>query len=128
MRYLDGALPDRVDELLDDQVNAFEARFLQLYDLLFHDGLERQVRGEQTRPESPDTHTHVHKQRCETPDDRTFRTCTVVGVWLCCGVCLCVWYLPHTVDVFNSVADLSPQLFLIKLHLTLHTTYVVVFM
>lgn len=51
MRYLHSALPDCVDELLDDQVDAFETWFLQLNDLLFHYGLERQVWGEQARPE-----------------------------------------------------------------------------
>lgn len=58
--YLQCALPDRIDELLDDQVNAFEARLLQLDQLLFHDGLEGHVRGEQPRPEV--THTHTQGQ------------------------------------------------------------------
>lgn len=52
MRYLRSALPDCVDELLDDQVDAFETWLLQLNDLLFHYGLEGQVRGEQPRSES----------------------------------------------------------------------------
>lgn len=29
----------------------------------------------------------------------------------------CVWYVPDTVDVLDGVADLPPQLLLIKLHL-----------
>lgn len=49
-QYLTGALPDRVDELLDDEVHALEARLLQLHHLLLHDGLEGQVWGEEPRP------------------------------------------------------------------------------
>lgn len=48
--YLAGALPDGVDELLDNEVHALEARLLQLHHLLLHDGLKRQIRGEQPRP------------------------------------------------------------------------------
>ena len=48
--YLAGALPDGVDELLDNEVHALEARLLQLHHLLLHDGLERQIWGEQPRP------------------------------------------------------------------------------
>lgn len=49
--YLIGALPDCVDELLDDQVDAFQTGLFQLNDLLFHYGFKRHVGGEQACPE-----------------------------------------------------------------------------
>lgn len=49
--YLLRALVGESGELGHDQVHAFETRLLQLNDLLFHYSLERQVWGEQTRPE-----------------------------------------------------------------------------
>lgn len=51
LRYLVGALPDCVDELLNDQIDTFETGRFQLNDLLFHDGLKRQVWSEQPRSE-----------------------------------------------------------------------------
>ena len=51
LQYLVGALPDRVDELLNDQIDTFETGRFQLNDLLFHDGLKRQVGSEQARSE-----------------------------------------------------------------------------
>ena len=51
LQYLVGALPDCVDELLNDQIDTFETGRFQLNDLLFHDGLKRQVWGEQARSE-----------------------------------------------------------------------------
>lgn len=48
--YLLGALPDQGGELGEDEVDAFQTRVFQLNDLLFHYGLERQVRGEQACP------------------------------------------------------------------------------
>lgn len=59
-RYLIGALPDCVDELLDDQVDAFQTRLFQLNDLLFHYGFERQVGGEQACPEGHTDKTDTH--------------------------------------------------------------------
>lgn len=50
-QYLVGALPDCVDEFLNDQIDTFETRRFQLNNLLFHDGLKRQVRSEQPRSE-----------------------------------------------------------------------------
>ncbi len=49
LQYLVGALPDCVDELLNDQIDTFETGRFQLNDLLFHDGLKRQVWSEQPR-------------------------------------------------------------------------------
>ncbi|XP_010769850.1 dynamin-2-like [Notothenia coriiceps] len=43
LQYLVGALPDCVDELLNDQIDTFETGRFQLNDLLFHDDLKRQV-------------------------------------------------------------------------------------
>ncbi len=61
--YLISALPDCVDELLDDQVDAFQTRLFQLNDLLFHYGLKRQVWGEQACPggqtDRQTTHGHM---------------------------------------------------------------------
>lgn len=51
LQYLVGALPDCVDELLNDQIDTFETGCFQLNDLLFHDGLKRQVGSEQPRSE-----------------------------------------------------------------------------
>lgn len=51
LQYLVGALPDCVDELLNDQIDTFETGCFQLNDLLFHDGLKRQVWSEQARSE-----------------------------------------------------------------------------
>lgn len=48
--YLAGALPDGVNELLDNEVHALEARLLQLHHLLLHNGLECQIWGEQPGP------------------------------------------------------------------------------
>lgn len=59
--YLIGALSDCVDELLDDQVDAFQTGLFQLNDLLFHYGLKRQVWGEQACPEG-----HTDKTDMET--------------------------------------------------------------
>ena len=52
LQYLVGALPDRVDELLNDQIDTFETWLFHLYDLLFHDGLKRQVWSEQASSEN----------------------------------------------------------------------------
>ena len=51
LQYLVGALPDCVDELLNDQIDTFETGRFQLNDLLFHDGLKCQVWSEQPRSE-----------------------------------------------------------------------------
>jgi len=51
LQYLVGALPECVDELLNDQIDTFETGRFQLNDLLFHDGLKRQVWSEQPRSE-----------------------------------------------------------------------------
>lgn len=49
LQYLVGALPDCVDELLNDQIDTFETGRFQLNDLLFHDELKRQVWSKQSR-------------------------------------------------------------------------------
>lgn len=59
-RYLIGALSDCVDELLDDQVDAFQTGLFQFNDLLFHYGLKRHVWGEQACPEG---HTDTQDRR-----------------------------------------------------------------
>lgn len=64
-QYLVGALPDRVDELLNHQIDTFETGLFQLYDLLFHDGFERQVGSEQASSENI--------QGCGETDRRTDR-------------------------------------------------------
>lgn len=64
-QYLVGALPDRVDELLNHQIDTFETGLFQLYNLLFHDGFERQVRSEQASSENI--------QGCGETDRRTDR-------------------------------------------------------
>lgn len=51
LQYLAGALPDCVDELLNDQIDTFETGRFQLNDLLFHDDLKCQVWSEQPRSE-----------------------------------------------------------------------------
>lgn len=60
LQYLVGALPDCVDELLNDQIDTFETGRFQLNDLLFHDGLKRQVWSEQSRSE--DAQTEAQRQ------------------------------------------------------------------
>lgn len=62
-RYLVGALPDCVDELLNDQIDTFETGRFQLNDLLFHDGLKRQVWSEQPRSEEARQERHMHSGR-----------------------------------------------------------------
>lgn len=63
LQYLVGALPDCVDELLNDQIDTFETGRFQLNDLLFHDGLKRQVWSEQARSEDAqrDRGTATHR-------------------------------------------------------------------
>lgn len=62
LQYLVGALPDCVDELLNDQIDTFETGRFQLNDLLFHDGLKRQVWSEQSRSEDAQRQRHSGRQ------------------------------------------------------------------
>lgn len=57
LQYLVGALPDCVDELLNDKVDTFDTGLFQLNDLLFHNGLKRQVGSEQARSEDAQRQT-----------------------------------------------------------------------
>lgn len=50
--YLVGTLPDERGELGHHHVHALQTGSFQFEDLLFHDGLEGQVGGEQPRSES----------------------------------------------------------------------------
>lgn len=49
--YLIGTFPDESGELIHHQVHALQTRSFQFEDLLFHHGLECQVRGEEPRSE-----------------------------------------------------------------------------
>lgn len=49
--YLAGTLPDERSELGHHHVHALQTGSFQFEDLLFHDGLKGQVRGEQPRSE-----------------------------------------------------------------------------
>ena len=62
LQYLVGALPDCVDELLNDQIDTFETGRFQLNDLLFHDGLKRQVWSEQPRSEDSQRDREAQRQ------------------------------------------------------------------
>lgn len=48
-RYLQRALSDCVNQLLDNHVHTLQTRRFQLHHLLFHNGFKRQVRGEEPR-------------------------------------------------------------------------------
>lgn len=63
LQYLAGALPDCVDELLNDQIDTFETGSFQLNDLLFHDDLKRHVWSKQPRSENPRRDTDTMTDR-----------------------------------------------------------------
>ena len=50
--YLVWTKPDDIGQLLDDQVNALNAWLFKSGNLLFDDGLEGHVRGEQTHADT----------------------------------------------------------------------------
>lgn len=62
-RYLISALSDCVDELLDDQVDAFHTGLFQFNDLLFHYGFKRQIWGEQACPKGHTDKTDMEWER-----------------------------------------------------------------
>ena len=79
--YLVGTLPESIDELLDDQVDAYQTRPFQLNDLLFHYGLKRQVGGEQACPAGQmDTRMTGHTDRDTRTTDVDTHTKTQTNV------------------------------------------------
>lgn len=61
--YLRGALAHGVDQLLDDHVHTLDARLLQLYDLLLHNGLKCHIWGKKASSGQKKL-THVYMLAC----------------------------------------------------------------